>query len=872
MIHVLIILVVLNAPLIYSLELEESITELAINISIDNIDRKFTLQSAKGFFAGKDTKVWLAKKNGNTFEYTLQNDVMEAVNASFHLYEIAPKKSKENDEGNSKFNKNRYTRDVSPKSRKKSANNNFKNHHVLSKREITELSNENNLHVSDKPNATTDDQSSEAPEIVYPEILVYVDKTLFEHFNNDIAKTVAYTLNFWNGVDLEFRDLEKPLVRLNIAGIILCQDQVIPMNNFVIEGTSLLNFARFMYNTTDQFELKEHYDFAVLLGTNYNRNVSINDDSIQGISYEKRICEKSAKCLGVTSTAIVTDNTAMSGIEVAVHELANLFGAFYEGDDEALKSTRPWKKSCMIKDFGTYPFSQCSKEMMSYFLSSKDASCLFNNPAVNRTDKQLLRVLPGKYVTYNEQCQKLGYEKASAVTVNICKSIKCYNSYNYEVTSKAVLEGTPCAINKYCLQRDCVVVEFDKNADNSGTKLLFPRFHMPGTNKSAETQCKERKMKNILSSYFDSCLVHCEFRNNKGKIRVRKIEAQLGTLCNANGFCKNMTCVQDTDPVISTIKISSDDLTTEKNVSNILGGNAANNDSFSKHYAHDEDESWKRDTKKPNDDEPAKEVNRNSDDYEKENFSNIGEIKYDDNSFWNHGANSGDKALKTAIKEYPSKVGENAGKDVANWGENTGNDVVNWGENAGKDVVNWGENAGKDVVNWGENAGKDVANWGENAGKDVVNWGENAGKDVANWGENAGKDVANWGENAGKDVANWGENAGKDVVNWGENAGKDVANWGENAGNDVVNWGENAGKDVVNWGENAGKDVANWGENAGKDVANWGENAGKDVVNWGENAGKDVANWGENAGKDVVNWGENVKNKLGDFGNYLNFG
>lgn len=36
-----------------------------------------------------------------------------------------------------------------------------------------------------------------------------------------------------------------------------------------------------------------------------------------------RICEKSTKCLGVTSTAIVTDNTALSGIEVAVHELAN---------------------------------------------------------------------------------------------------------------------------------------------------------------------------------------------------------------------------------------------------------------------------------------------------------------------------------------------------------------------------------------------------------------------------------------------------------------------------------------------------------------------------------------------------------------------
>lgn len=54
------------------------------------------------------------------------------------------------------------------------------------------------------------------------------------------------------------------------------------MNNFEIEDTSRLQFARFMYNT-NQFKLKEDYDIAVLLGTNYKFKVSTNDETTKGL-------------------------------------------------------------------------------------------------------------------------------------------------------------------------------------------------------------------------------------------------------------------------------------------------------------------------------------------------------------------------------------------------------------------------------------------------------------------------------------------------------------------------------------------------------------------------------------------------------------
>lgn len=47
-------------------------------MKINGVDKQFILQSVKGYFAGKDTKVWLAKKLGDKFEYTLQKDVSES--------------------------------------------------------------------------------------------------------------------------------------------------------------------------------------------------------------------------------------------------------------------------------------------------------------------------------------------------------------------------------------------------------------------------------------------------------------------------------------------------------------------------------------------------------------------------------------------------------------------------------------------------------------------------------------------------------------------------------------------------------------------------------------------------------------------------
>lgn len=55
-------------------------------------------------------------------------------------------------------------------------------------------------------------------------ILFHVNIFLFyikRAHDKDVVALVTYMAAFWNGVDLKFREIKDPLVRLNIAGIVI---------------------------------------------------------------------------------------------------------------------------------------------------------------------------------------------------------------------------------------------------------------------------------------------------------------------------------------------------------------------------------------------------------------------------------------------------------------------------------------------------------------------------------------------------------------------------------------------------------------------------------------------------------------------------
>lgn len=73
--------------------------------------------------------------------------------------------------------------------------------------------------------STTEDNGSrnkrEAPYTIYPEILVIVDYDGYRLHGGDNLQVKRYFVSFWNGVDLRYRLLKGPKVRISIAGIII---------------------------------------------------------------------------------------------------------------------------------------------------------------------------------------------------------------------------------------------------------------------------------------------------------------------------------------------------------------------------------------------------------------------------------------------------------------------------------------------------------------------------------------------------------------------------------------------------------------------------------------------------------------------------
>ncbi|XP_074112191.1 A disintegrin and metalloproteinase with thrombospondin motifs like isoform X2 [Cotesia typhae] len=300
-------------------------------------------------------------------------------------------------------------------------------------------------------------------KIVYPEILVIVDYNLTRIFNRNVKDALLYILSFWNGVDMRYRSIEHPRVRLNIAGIVFTQDsQALPylvsQNGKVSSTTiSVTEKGKFLYLMKDSIPL-DSYDIAVTMTP--NTLCDLGSCNVLGqVRKIGKACDVNYQKQTMDRVMIMRDRGGFDGIETASHELGHLLGMNHDGSVNRQCPDEDGYIMATSNKFSQYAFdwSECSLANLETFLSSPQALCLFNRPNQGRA---IHRFLPGQLKSPHEQCRMINGIRASIIDDSICTQLKCEFPYGNESMVSDLIpeaaEGTSCGIGKICLHGNCI--------------------------------------------------------------------------------------------------------------------------------------------------------------------------------------------------------------------------------------------------------------------------------------------------------------------------------------------------------------------------------------------------------------------------------
>ncbi|XP_047001480.1 A disintegrin and metalloproteinase with thrombospondin motifs 1 [Schistocerca americana] len=312
----------------------------------------------------------------------------------------------------------------------------------------------------------------EAPYVIYPEILVIVDYDGYRLHGGDNVQIKRYFVSFWNGVDLRYKLLKGPKIRISIAGIIISRGRdATPYLERNRVGRDAIDSAAALTDM-GKYLFRERrlpvYDIAVAVTKlDMCRRQFANDvcnRGTAGFAYVGGACVVNKRLEKVNSVAIIEDTGGFSGIIVGAHEVGHLLGAVHDGSPPPSYLGGPGAEKCRWEDGYImsdlrhtekgFRWSSCSVASFHHFLNGDTATCLYNSP---HEDESLPRVLPGKLLTLDAQCRKDRGTSACFKDDRVCAQLFCFDSGSgYCVAYRPAAEGSSCGDGQYCLNGRCV--------------------------------------------------------------------------------------------------------------------------------------------------------------------------------------------------------------------------------------------------------------------------------------------------------------------------------------------------------------------------------------------------------------------------------
>ncbi|XP_055701898.1 A disintegrin and metalloproteinase with thrombospondin motifs like isoform X3 [Phlebotomus papatasi] len=309
------------------------------------------------------------------------------------------------------------------------------------------------------------------PHIIYPEILVIVDHDGYRLHGGDNIQVKRYFVSFWNGVDLRYRLLKGPRIRISIAGIIISRGRdATPYLERNRVGRDAIDSAAALTDM-GKYLFRERrlpvYDIAVAI-TKYDmcrrRKGGRCTKGTAGFAYVGGACVVNKRLEKVNSVAIIEDTGGFSGIIVAAHEVGHLLGAVHDGSPPPSYLGGPGAEKCRWEDGYImsdlrhtergFRWSPCSIQSFHHFLNGDTASCLHNAP---HEDEALGRALPGTLLSLDAQCRRDRGTSACFKDERVCAQLFCFDAASgYCVAYRPAAEGSSCGDGLHCLDGRCV--------------------------------------------------------------------------------------------------------------------------------------------------------------------------------------------------------------------------------------------------------------------------------------------------------------------------------------------------------------------------------------------------------------------------------
>ncbi|XP_017045283.1 uncharacterized protein LOC108090892 isoform X1 [Drosophila ficusphila] len=310
----------------------------------------------------------------------------------------------------------------------------------------------------------------QAPYIIYPEVLVIVDYDGYRLHGGDNLQVKRYFISFWNGVDLRYRLLKGPRIRISIAGIIISRGRdATPYLERNRVGRDAIDSAAALTDM-GKYLFRERrlpvYDIAVAI-TKYDmcrrRKGGRCTKGTAGFAYVGGACVVNKRLEKVNSVAIIEDTGGFSGIIVAAHEVGHLLGAVHDGSPPPSYLGGPgaqrcrWEDGYIMSDLRHtergFRWSACTVQSFHHFLNGDTATCLHNAP---HEDSALGRSLPGTLLSLDAQCRRDRGTYACFKDERVCAQLFCFDAQTgYCVAYRPAAEGSACGNGFHCLDGRC---------------------------------------------------------------------------------------------------------------------------------------------------------------------------------------------------------------------------------------------------------------------------------------------------------------------------------------------------------------------------------------------------------------------------------